>query len=96
MSKRTVAILHYAAPPIVGEVLRASGQPLARGDRAFMESRFGRDFSRVRVHRGPRALQSARALRAAATCASGQWPSTSTAFAVSMRLRSTRGAKISA
>jgi hypothetical protein len=35
------------APPIVHEVLRSSGQPLAPSTRAFMEPRFGHDFSRV-------------------------------------------------
>jgi Domain of unknown function (DUF4157) len=35
------------APPIVHEVLRSSGQPLDRQTRAFMEPRFGHDFSRV-------------------------------------------------
>ena len=39
-----------AAPPIVHEVLRSPGQPLDPATRAFMEPRFGHDFSRVRVH----------------------------------------------
>jgi len=50
----------------VGEVLRSPGQPLAPSLRAFMEPRFGCDFSRVRVHDDPRAAQSARALSAQA------------------------------
>ncbi len=37
------------APPIVHEVLRSPGQPLDAGARAFMEPRFGHDFSRIRV-----------------------------------------------
>jgi flagellar motor protein MotB len=37
-------------PPIVHEVLRSPGQPLDAATRAFMEPRFGHDFSRVRVH----------------------------------------------
>jgi hypothetical protein len=37
-----------AAPPIVDEVLRSPGQPLDPATRAFMEPRFGYDFSRVR------------------------------------------------
>src|SRR5260370_17248974 len=37
-------------PPIVHEVLRSPGQPLDTGTRAFMEPRFGHDFSLVRVH----------------------------------------------
>lgn len=39
-----------AVPSIVHEVLRSPGQPLDRETRVFMEPRFGRDFSRVRVH----------------------------------------------
>ena len=34
----------------VHEVLQAPGQPLDTATRAFMEPRFGYDFSRVRVH----------------------------------------------
>ncbi|MGE5416091.1 MAG: DUF4157 domain-containing protein [Acidobacteriota bacterium] len=37
-------------PPIVREVLRSSGQPLDPTTIAFMEPRFGYDFSSVRVH----------------------------------------------
>ncbi|MCK4787487.1 MAG: DUF4157 domain-containing protein [Desulfobacteraceae bacterium] len=37
-------------PPIVQDVLRSPGQPLDMETRAFMEPRFGHDFSRVRVH----------------------------------------------
>lgn len=35
------------APPIVHDVLRSLGQPLDSATRAFMEPRFGHDFSRV-------------------------------------------------
>jgi Domain of unknown function (DUF4157) len=38
------------APPIVDEVLRSPGQPLDASMQARMSSRFGHDFSRVRVH----------------------------------------------
>src|SRR6266581_3248257 len=38
-----------AVPPIVYEVLRSPGQPLDQGTRMFMESRFGQDFSQVRL-----------------------------------------------
>jgi hypothetical protein len=54
------------APPIVHEVLRSSGQPLDAGTRAFMEPKFGHDFSGVRVHTDARATRSARAVRAKA------------------------------
>lgn len=55
-----------AAPPIVQDVLRSSGQPLDTGTRAFMEPRFGHDFSRVRVHTDENAADSARAVHALA------------------------------
>ena len=41
---------HYSAPVPVHAVLRAPGQPLDATTRAFMEPRFGHDFSGVRVH----------------------------------------------
>jgi hypothetical protein len=53
-------------PPIVYDVLRSPGQPLDTVTRAFMEPRFGRDFSRVRVHTDRRATESARAVDALA------------------------------
>lgn len=52
------------APPIVHEVLRSPGQPLDAETRAFFEPRFGRDFSRVRVHTDATSMQSARHLNA--------------------------------
>ena len=54
------------APPIVDEVLREAGEPLALHTRRFMEVRFGHDFGDVRVHVSPRAAASARAVRALA------------------------------
>ena len=58
--------LPQTAPPIVHEVLRSPGQPLDAGTRAFMEPRFGADFSGVRVHTDARAAASARAINALA------------------------------
>jgi hypothetical protein len=55
-----------AVPPIVHDVLRSPGQPLDTGTRGFMESRFGHDFSRVRVHTDASAAESARAVNALA------------------------------
>lgn len=52
------------APPVVHEVLNSVGQPLDPQTRAFMEPRFGHDFSHVRVHSGVAAEQSARGLSA--------------------------------
>src|ERR1700730_4092879 len=53
-------------PPIVHEVLRSAGQPLDPGTRAFMEPRFGHDFSQVRVHTDAKAAESALAVNAVA------------------------------
>ena len=53
-------------PPIVGEVLRTSGQPLDAGTRARMESRLGVDLSRVRIHADAQAARSAEAVDARA------------------------------
>ncbi|HLF26605.1 MAG TPA: DUF4157 domain-containing protein [Anaerolineae bacterium] len=53
-------------PPIVDEVLASPGQPLDPGTRASMESRFGHDFSQVKVHTDARAAESARAANALA------------------------------
>src|SRR6266849_2690262 len=55
-----------AVPPIVHDVLSSSGQPLDAGTRAFMEPRFGHDFSGVRVHTDDQAAESARAVNALA------------------------------
>jgi hypothetical protein len=52
------------APPLVHEVVRSPGQPLDAETRGFFELRFGHDFSRVRVHTGASAEQSARAVNA--------------------------------
>ena len=54
------------ASSVVHDVLRLPGQPLGAQTRAFMESRFGQDFSAVRVHTDERANASARAVSAAA------------------------------
>ena len=54
------------APFIVHDVLRSSGQPLDASTRAFMEPRFGRDFSDVRVHADAKAAESAQAVNALA------------------------------
>jgi hypothetical protein len=56
----------HEIPPIVHEVLRSPGQPLDAATRAFMEPRFGYDFSRVRVHTDTQAAESARAVNALA------------------------------
>jgi Domain of unknown function (DUF4157) len=53
-------------PTIVDDVLRSPGQPLDAGTSAFMEPRFGYDFSQVRVHTDAQAAESARAVNALA------------------------------
>src|ERR1035437_2536099 len=52
--------------PSVHEVLRSPGQPLDAATQAFMEPRFGHDFSQVRVHADEPAGESARAIDALA------------------------------
>jgi hypothetical protein len=47
-------------------VLHSSGAPLDTKTRVFMESRFGHDFSQVRVHRNTQAAKSAQAVNALA------------------------------
>jgi hypothetical protein len=54
------------APPIVREVLGTPGRPLDDATRSYFEPRFGRDFSRVRVHSDGPAANSARAVNAQA------------------------------
>ena len=53
-------------PSVVGEVLRSPGAPLDAATRAFMEPRFGHDFSLVRVHSDLKAAQSSEAVNALA------------------------------
>jgi hypothetical protein len=54
------------APPIVHEALLSPGLPLDAATRAFMEPRFGQDFSGVRVHTDEKAAESATAVQAKA------------------------------
>jgi hypothetical protein len=53
-------------PPSVSQTLAAPGRPLDVPTRSFMESRFGQDFSRVRIHDDARAGESAREVNARA------------------------------
>lgn len=53
-------------PPIVHDVLSSAGQPLDGATRQLMESRFGEDFSEVRVHTDSQAADSALAVDALA------------------------------
>ena len=54
------------APATVHEVLRSSGSALTGETRAYFETRFGRDFSAVRVHTDGAAARSARDVNALA------------------------------
>ncbi|HLJ27811.1 MAG TPA: DUF4157 domain-containing protein [Candidatus Angelobacter sp.] len=55
-----------AAPPIVHDALRSSGQPLSDSSRAFFEPKLGRDLSDIRVHADEKAAESAQAVGARA------------------------------
>jgi hypothetical protein len=56
-----------AAPSIVSNVLSSGGgQPMDGGTRQFMESRFGQDFSQVRIHTDSKAAESASVIQARA------------------------------
>ncbi|MDD3354217.1 DUF4157 domain-containing protein [Zoogloea sp.] len=61
---------HRATPPIQAHNpvpgLPAGGQPLPPSVRAFMEPRFGTDFSAIRIHTDTPAAQASRQLNAAA------------------------------
>jgi Domain of unknown function (DUF4157) len=52
------------APPAVHAVLAADGQPLEPRSRGVMESAFGHDFGRVRIHTDAAAAASARSVAA--------------------------------
>jgi len=54
------------APPLVHQVLRSPGQPLADDDHEFFRSRFGFDFSHVHVHNDHTASESAQSINALA------------------------------
>jgi len=54
------------APPVVHDVLASPGQAMDDATRAFMETRFGRDFGGVRLHVDPLAVASAHAMDASA------------------------------
>ncbi len=54
------------APAIVRKVLDSPGRPLDPAARAFLEPRFGHDFSQVRIHTDAEAVESAQAVNAQA------------------------------
>ena len=60
----TGAPSHAVAPPIVHSVLSGAGRQLDPSTRCFMESRFGHDFSSVRIFNDGAAAESALAVSA--------------------------------
>lgn len=54
------------APSVVHQALSSPGQPLDAATRAYMEPRFGADFSQVRVHTNAQAAESAQSIHAMA------------------------------
>lgn len=62
----TAPVPANGVPPVVHSVLNSPGHTLDSGTRSFMESRFGHDFSGVRVHTDSRAAESARSVNALA------------------------------
>ena len=64
LQRSAVGPASESVPPIVHEVLHSAGQPLDAATLAFMEPRFGHDFSKVRVHSDTRASESAKAVNA--------------------------------
>jgi hypothetical protein len=63
---RQTGVRPAVVPQIVYDVLSSPGQPLDGTARSLMASRFGHDFSRVRVHADPLAGRSAEAVEAQA------------------------------
>ena len=67
-AKATSSHLSETNPNLESHIrsLKGGGQPLSENDRAFFESRFGRDFVLVRIHTDTRAAESAQAVNARA------------------------------
>ena len=55
-----------SVPTPINKVLKTGGQPLDLGTREYFETRFGRDFSHVRVHADRQAAESASSVNAIA------------------------------
>ena len=66
LRRSAVGAAPATAPPAVASALAQGGTPLPEGVRAFMEPRFGADFSGVRIHTGRAAAESAAAVNARA------------------------------
>ncbi len=67
LQRRAADASHFEhIPAIVHAALRSPGEPLGSGTKYFFESRFGHEFSRVRIHANETAAESARAINALA------------------------------
>lgn len=66
LQRKGVGRAPASLPNSVSQTLAGSGTPMDAGTRSFMESRFGRDFGGVRLHTGPIASDSAKAVNARA------------------------------
>ena len=66
LKRSGVATTASDAPDVVHEVLAKPGAPLDADTRGIFHSRFGYDFSGVRIHTGPRAADAARGVGARA------------------------------
>jgi hypothetical protein len=64
VQRKSAGAAQDAAPPIVDQVLSSSGRPLDKAVRDSFEPRFGCDFSKVRIHDGAHAAESALAVHA--------------------------------
>lgn len=64
--RRALGTAGPANSAAAGEVINSSGRPLDAATRAYMEPRFGYDFSQVRIHSDAQAADSARAVNALA------------------------------
>ena len=64
LQRRGAGAAPAAVPSSVSRVVWSPGRPLDTATRAYMEPRFGHDFSRVRIHADAGAAASARALNA--------------------------------
>ncbi len=60
------SLIRDGLPPVVQDVINSEGKPLEPSVRGQMESRFGHNFSQVRVHTGSRADDSAKEVSAKA------------------------------
>ncbi len=66
LQRKAVEPVHDVDTSSVDQALSSGGRPLDRETRSYMETRFGYDFSRVRLHTDSAASASAKALRARA------------------------------